>query len=42
MVALYPASTVLLARVLHGERISPFQRVGLALAVPALVLVGAG
>ncbi|WP_028924380.1 EamA family transporter [Pseudonocardia acaciae] len=42
IVALYPASTVLLARLLHGERIGPLQRVGLALAVPALVLVGAG
>lgn len=42
IVALYPASTVLLARLLHGERIGPVQRVGLALAVPALVLVGAG
>jgi uncharacterized membrane protein len=42
VVALYPASTVLLARLLHGERVGPVQRVGLALAVPALVLVGAG
>jgi uncharacterized membrane protein len=42
IVALYPASTVLLARLLHGERIGRVQQVGLALAVPALVLVGAG
>jgi uncharacterized membrane protein len=42
VVALYPASTVLLARLLHRERIAPLQCVGLALAVPALVLVGAG
>lgn len=42
IVALYPASTVLLARLLHGERIGPVQRIGLALAVPALILVGAG
>ena len=42
IVALYPASTVLLARLLHGEPIGRAQRIGLALAVPALVLVGAG
>jgi uncharacterized membrane protein len=42
VVALYPASTVLLARLLHRERIAPLQCVGLALAVPALALVGAG
>lgn len=42
VVALYPASTVLLARLLHGERMGVVQRVGLALAVPALVLVSGG
>lgn len=42
VVALYPASTVLLARLRHGERIQPVQCVGLALAVPALVLVSGG
>jgi drug/metabolite transporter (DMT)-like permease len=42
IVALYPASTVLLARLRYGERLAPVQRVGLALAVPALLLVGAG
>jgi len=42
VVALYPASTVLLARVLDGEKIGPLQLVGLALAVPALILVTSG
>jgi uncharacterized membrane protein len=42
VVALYPASTVLLARRLDGERLGPVQRVGLALAVPALLLVSVG
>jgi uncharacterized membrane protein len=42
VVGLYPASTVLLARVMHGERIGVVQRFGLALAVPALALVGTG
>jgi drug/metabolite transporter (DMT)-like permease len=42
IMGLYPASTVLLARYLHGERIGPLQRVGLLLAVPAIVLVGGG
>lgn len=42
IVALYPASTVLLARWLHGERIGPLQRVGLLLAIPALVMVSGG
>lgn len=40
IMGLYPASTVLLARYLHGERIGPTQRVGLLLAVPAVVLIG--
>lgn len=40
IVGLYPASTVLLARLLHGERISGPQRIGLVLAASALVLVG--
>ena len=42
VVGLYPASTVLLARLMHGERIGGVQWAGLALAVPALALVGAG
>ena len=42
VVALYPASTVLLARLLHGERMGLVQRFGLVLAVPALVLVSGG
>jgi drug/metabolite transporter (DMT)-like permease len=42
IMGLYPASTVLLARYLHGERIGPMQRFGLLLAVPAMVLVGGG
>lgn len=40
IVGLYPASTVLLARLLHGERISGLQRIGLVLAASALLLVG--
>jgi uncharacterized membrane protein len=36
--ALYPASTVLLAMVLHKERLKPLQVVGLGLAGAALVL----
>jgi uncharacterized membrane protein len=40
IMGLYPASTVLLARYLHGERIGPVQRIGLLLAVPAVVLIG--
>jgi len=42
VVALYPASTVLLARVLDGERLGFVQRIGLTLAVPALLLVSVG
>ena len=39
LVALYPASTVVLAWVLLRERFEPLQRVGLALAVPAAALM---
>jgi drug/metabolite transporter (DMT)-like permease len=40
--SLYPASTVLLARVVYGERLRPIQCVGLAVAVVGVGLVGAG
>ncbi|GAA5145125.1 DMT family transporter [Pseudonocardia eucalypti] len=42
LMGMYPASTVLLARWLDGEKIAPLQRVGLVLAIPALLMVGAG
>lgn len=37
--SLYPASTVLLARIVYGERLRPIQRVGLAVAVAGVALV---
>jgi drug/metabolite transporter (DMT)-like permease len=37
--SLYPASTVVLAWVVLHERFAPLQRVGLALAVPAVMLM---
>lgn len=40
--SLYPASTVLLARIVYGERLRPIQRVGLAVAVVGVGLVGSG
>lgn len=40
--ALYPASTLLLARLVLGERLGPAQRGGIGLAAAAVVLVTAG
>jgi drug/metabolite transporter (DMT)-like permease len=40
--SLYPASTVLLARIVYGERLRPIQCVGLAVAVVGVGLVGVG
>lgn len=40
--SLYPASTVLLARLVYGERLRPVQRVGLVIAVAGVGLVTTG
>lgn len=42
VVSLYPASTVLLATAIDGERIRPLQAVGLLVATAALVMVSLG
>lgn len=39
LTALYPASTVLLARYILGEHLSPVQRVGLGVAIAAAMLI---
>jgi len=40
--SLYPASTVLLARFVHGERLRPIQRIGLVIALAGIGLVTTG
>jgi uncharacterized membrane protein len=40
--SMYPASTVLLARLVYGERLRPIQRVGLLIAVAGVGLVTTG
>jgi uncharacterized membrane protein len=40
--AMYPASTIVLARVVLGERLQPHQLVGLAVAVAAVVSIALG
>jgi uncharacterized membrane protein len=40
--SLYPASTVLLARIMYGERLRPIQRLGLVIAVAGVGLVTTG
>lgn len=40
--SLYPASTVLLARLVYGERLRPIQRIGLVVAVAGVGLVTSG
>lgn len=39
LVGLYPIATIVLARILHGERLLPLQLLGVALAIAASVLL---
>ena len=39
LAALYPVSTVVLARVVLHERFAPIQRIGMAIALPAAILM---
>ena len=39
LAALYPVSTVLLARVVLHERFATIQRIGIAIALPAAILM---